>query len=307
MNLNVLLSIALLLAILLLLFLYSRLHRLRAQLSLIQQVLKDIKEGNLNRRALTKIQDETRQICLDINEIASNSQAQLIQQKQTQQAYKQLMTSLSHDVKTPLASLVGYLEAVEEHLVTGEEKDQYIHVAAQKAQRLKQFVEHLFEWVKLDAREQSFHFVSLDFFELSRNIVADWVPLLESHGFTYEIEIPETSCILSMDIHAYTRILNNLMQNVLVHSQGTKVSLKIQELDQQVQVTLSDNGKGIAPEHLPHIFDRLYQCDHSRNARGNGLGLAITRELVQAHKGTILANSTPGAGTEFLLTFPKAR
>ena len=127
MNLNVLLFISLLLAILLILFLYSRLHRLQAQLSLIQQVLKDIKGGNLNRRALTKIQDETRQICLDINEIASNSQAQLIQQKQTQQAYKQLMTSLSHDVKTPLASLVGYLEAVEEHLVAGEEKDQYIH------------------------------------------------------------------------------------------------------------------------------------------------------------------------------------
>lgn len=88
MNLNVLLFISLLLAILLILFLYSRLHRLQAQLSLIQQVLKDIKGGNLNRRALTKIQDETRQICLDINEIASNSQAQLIQQKQTQQAYK---------------------------------------------------------------------------------------------------------------------------------------------------------------------------------------------------------------------------
>ena len=168
-------------------------------------------------------------------------------------------------------------------------------------------MEHLFEWVKLDAREQSFHFVSLDFFELSRNIVADWIPLLESHGFTYEIEIPESPCILSVDIHAYTRILNNLMQNVLVHSQGTKVRLEIQELDQQVQVTLSDNGRGIAPEHLPHIFDRLYQCDRSRNARGNGLGLAITRELVQAHKGTILANSTPGMGTEFLLTFPKAR
>ena len=307
MHLNVLLSIALLLAILLILFLYSRLRRLQTQLSLIQQVLMDIKKGNLNRRALTGNQDETRQICLDINEIASNSQAQLIQQKQAQQAYKQLMTSLSHDVKTPLASLVGYLEAVEENLVTGEEKEQYIHVAAQKAQHLKEFVEHLFEWVKLDAGEQVFHFVSLDFFELSRNIVADWIPLLESHGFTYEIEIPESPCILSVDIHAYTRILNNLMQNVLVHSQGTKVRLEIQELDQQVQVTLSDNGRGIAPEHLPHIFDRLYQCDHSRNARGNGLGLAITRELVQAHKGIILANSTPEVGTEFLLTFPKTR
>lgn len=172
---------------------------------------------------------------------------------------------------------------------------------------MKQFVEHLFEWVKLDSKEQAFHFVSLDFFELSRNIMADWIPILESHGLSYEIHIPETPCIVSVDVNAYTRILNNLLQNVLVHSQGTQVTLCIQEIKQQVQVSLSDNGKGIAPQNLPHIFDRLYQCDSSRNANGNGLGLAITKELIHALKGTILANTTPGMGTEFLLTFPKTR
>lgn len=307
MNLNPFLLFALILAILLILFLVFHLNKLREQIFLIQQVLNDIKGGNLNRRLLTSKQDETRQICLAINEIARNSQTQLILQKQSQQAYKQLMTSLSHDVKTPLASLVGYLEAIEENLVVGAEKDQYIHVAAQKAQHLKQFVEHLFEWVKLDSKEQAFHFVSLDFFELSRNIMADWIPILESHGLSYEIHIPETPCIVSVDVNAYTRILNNLLQNVLVHSQGTQVTLCIQEIKQQVQVSLSDNGKGIAPQNLPHIFDRLYQCDSSRNANGNGLGLAITKELIHALKGTILANSTPGMGTEFLLTFPKTR
>ena len=86
----------------------------------------------------------TKTICYDINKIAVNSQAQLIRQRQSEQAYKRLMTSLSHDVKTPLASLVGYLEAVENKIVIGEEKDEYIHVAHEKAHYMKSFVENLF-------------------------------------------------------------------------------------------------------------------------------------------------------------------
>ena len=84
------------------------------------------------------------------------------------------MASLSHDVKTPLASLVGYLEAVESKIVMGEEKDEYIRVASEKAHNLKSFVEKLFEWVKLDSGEQVFFFESCDMNELSRNIIADW-------------------------------------------------------------------------------------------------------------------------------------
>lgn len=98
----------------------------------------------------------TKQICYDINQIAINSQSQLIHQKQSEQAYKRLMTSLSHDVKTPLASLVGYLEAIENQIVTGKEKDEYIHVAYEKSHQLNHFVENLFEWVKLDSRGRYF-------------------------------------------------------------------------------------------------------------------------------------------------------
>ena len=100
-------------------YLLTKLHRVRGQLSLIKDALTDIKAGNLNRRVLARESDLTLQICYDINEIAMDSQSRLIRQKQSEQAYKRLMTSLSHDVKTPLASLVGYLEAVESKMVTG--------------------------------------------------------------------------------------------------------------------------------------------------------------------------------------------
>ena len=295
MDVNLYLLLALLATLLVIAYLLTRLHRVRGQLSLIKDALMDIKSGNLNRRVLVRESDMTKQICYDINEIAMSSQSRLIQQKQSEQAYKRLMTSLSHDVKTPLASLVGYLEAVESKMVTGAEQEEYIRVAAEKAHHLKEFVTVLFEWVKLDAGEQIFHFELCDLNELSRNIMADWVPLLENHNLSYEIEIP-----------AYTRILNNLLQNILTHSVASQVSLTVTETEQQAKIVVADNGKGISASDLPHIFERMYQCDHSRAAKGNGLGLSIAKELVSVHKGTITAASIPGAGTTFTIMLPKA-
>ena len=216
------------------------------------------------------------------------------------------MTSLSHDVKTPLASLVGYLEAVENKIVIGEEKDEYIHVAHEKAHYMKSFVENLFEWVKLDSGEQIFHFEKFDLNELSRNIIADWIPVLESNHFEYEFVIPETEYFIHIDVNAYTRVLNNLFQNIIIHSAGDKMALHICEDIQQAKITISDNGKGIAPDKLPHIFERMYQCDQSRSAKGNGLGLAIAKELISVHKGTITAENSSDKGTVFTILLPKA-
>ena len=113
MDINVYLFIVIALMLLIIMYLLFVLRRVRTQLALIKDALEDIKGGNLNRRILAGENDMTKTICYDINKIAVNSQAQLIRQRQSEQAYKRLMTSLSHDVKTPLASLVGYLEAVE--------------------------------------------------------------------------------------------------------------------------------------------------------------------------------------------------
>lgn len=306
MDINVYLFAGLIVSLLVILYLVAKLLRVWQQLTFINEVLGDLKGGNLNRRVLTQKNDMTRQICYDINEIAITSQSRLIQQKQAEQAYKRLMTSLSHDVKTPLASLVGYLEAIENGLVKGKEKDEYIHVAFEKANRLKDFVATLFEWVKLDAGEQIYHFSILDINELTRNVVAEWVPILESADMEYDIDIPEKECPVRADPNAYTRILNNLLQNVLTHSGANHLTLGIEDEAHRVKITIADNGRGISASDLPHIFERMYQGDHSRSIRGNGLGLSIAKELVTAHKGTIAAVSDPGTETTFTVLLPKA-
>ena len=305
MGINTYLFLAFVLAVMVIVYLITKLWRVRTQIFFIKDAIDDIKSGNLNRRILTRESDMTKQLCYDINEIALNGQLQLIQQKQSEQAYKRLMTSLSHDVKTPLASLAGYLDAVEHKIVSGKEKEEYIHVAYEKAQYLKQFVETLFEWVKLDSKEQVFYFEQCDINELTRSIIAGWVPILESYHFEYEIDIPEKEYVTCIDPNAYTRILNNLLQNAVSHSEGDKVILRIAEDDIQARITVSDNGRGILPEDLPHIFERMYQADQSRSAQGNGLGLSITQELVAAHQGTIIADSAPGSGAIFTVILPK--
>lgn len=305
MEINAYLLFSLLLSLLVILYLAAKLHRVREQLALIKDALADTKAGNLNRRVLTRENDMTKQICYDINEIALANQARFIQQKQADQSYKRLMTSLSHDVKTPLASLVGYLEAIENGMVAGEEKEEYLRVISDKAHRLKEFVVSLFEWVKLDAKEQVFHFELSDLNELTRSIIADWVPTFENSRLEYEIEIPENEWSARIDANAFTRILNNLFQNVMVHSAATDIKLSVTEDAQRAIISLTDNGKGISQEDLPHIFERMYQCDHSRSAKGNGLGLSITKELVSAHKGTIQAVSSPGIETIFTIVLPK--
>lgn len=287
-------------------YLATKLCCVREQLSMIKDALEDIKQGNLNRRILTRKSDMTKTICYNINEIAVNNQAQLVRLKQSDQAYKRLMTSLSHDVKTPLTSLVGYLEAVQEKIVTGAEKEEYIRVALDKAHLLKGFVESLFEWVKLDAKEQIFQFETCDLNEVSRDIIAGWIPILENKLFSYKIDIPETAYCVQLDRRAYMRIIDNLFQNALSHSEGNQLSIHILEDESQANIMIEDNGKGIHAKDLPHIFERLYQADESRGGVGNGLGLSITQELVVAHGGTIHVESSLHRGTIFTITLPKA-
>lgn len=305
MNCYYLVTLTIIIAFLIIVFLISKLWRIRNQIDVIIDALNDIKAGNMNRRILSRDNDITRKICYGINEIAFNNQTRLIQQKQSEQAYKRLMTSLSHDVKTPLASLVGYLDAVESGLVENDEKEEYIHIASGKAQHLRQFVESLFEWVKLDADEQIFHFEEIDLNEISREIVADWIPTLEAHRFQYEIAIPEEEYIIHIDSNAYTRILNNIFQNAITHSAGNHFIFTIIEDSNEVVIMIRDNGKGISPEHISHIFERMYQVDSSRTGTGNGLGLAITKELIRIHNGTIRASSKSGNGTTFTITLPR--
>ena len=279
-------------------------RRVKKQISEISDALEDIKNGNGNRRILAETHELVAPLAYAINDIILSYEKRLSAYHQTDETNRQLMTSLSHDVRTPLTTLIGYLDAAHKGIVDGKERDEYIETARRKAHDLKEYIDVLFDWFRLGSNEFSMNIAEIDLTELTRNILIDWIPIFEDTQVDFTIDIPEQPFRVQIDPDGYMRILNNLIQNVISHSHADKIEIALSEQNRNIKILLSDNGIGIGKEDLKHIFDRLYKCDKGRSEKGSGLGLSIVHELVDKLNGTITADSTPGKGTIFTLFFP---
>ena len=279
-------------------------RRVKKEISEISDALEDIKNGNGNRRILAETHELIAPLAYAINDIILSYEKRLSACHQTDETNRQLMTSLSHDVRTPLTTLIGYLDAAHKGIVNGKERDDYIETARRKAHDLKEYIDVLFDWFRLGSNEFSMNIAEIDLTELTRNILIDWIPIFEDTQVDFTIDIPEQPFRVQIDPDGYMRILNNLIQNVISHSHADKIEIVLSEQNRNIKILLSDNGIGIDKEDLKHIFDRLYKCDKGRSEKGSGLGLSIVHELVEKLNGTITADSTPGKGTIFTLFFP---
>ena len=274
------------------------------QIALISEALADIKAGNGNRRILAGEHELTASLAFEINEVVISYENKLALLRRADEANKQLMTSLSHDVRTPLTTLIGYLDAVHKGIVTGADRNSYIESARRKAYDLKEYVDILFDWFKLNSNEFAMDVHPVEAVALTRSILIDWIPILEEQHINYTFDIPEQPFQVDLDSDGYMRIINNLMQNAVTHSRADKISLALSEQQGSMRILLADNGIGMENTDLEHIFDRLYKCDKGRTSKGNGLGLSIVQQLVEKLNGTITAESEPGKGTSFILQFP---
>lgn len=278
--------------------------RVKAQINGMLDALEDIKAGNGNRRMLSATDELTASIAYEVNDIVSSYEKELSAFRQSEEVNKQLMTSLSHDVRTPLTTLIGYLDAAHKGIVTGKDKDEYVEIARRKAHDLKEYIDVLFDWFKLNSDEFVLSIDPVEAVELTRNILIDWIPIFEDKQIDYCIDIPEQPFRVRLDPDAYMRVLNNLIQNVIVHSHADKINISLSKQDENIKILITDNGVGIEKDDLKHIFERLYKCDKGRSEKGSGLGLSIVHQLVEKMNGTITAESSPGNGTTFALYFP---
>lgn len=278
--------------------------RVKAQINGMLDALEDIKAGNGNRRILSATDELTASIAYEVNDIVSSYEKELSAFRQAEEVNKQLMTSLSHDVRTPLTTLIGYLDAAHKGIVTGKDKDEYVEIARRKAHDLKEYIDVLFDWFKLNSDEFVLSIDPVEAVELTRNILIDWIPIFEDKQIDYCIDIPEQPFRVRLDPDAYMRVLNNLIQNVIVHSHADKINISLSKQDENIKILITDNGVGIEKDDLKHIFERLYKCDKGRSEKGSGLGLSIVHQLVEKMNGTITAESSPGNGTTFALYFP---
>ena len=285
--------------------LVNHLYQTRKKIKEIEQILDEIYLGNLDRRLNVHEHTEMSNLVYKINEIVIKDKNELLASNASKKAYKQLVTSLSHDIRTPLSSLVGYLEVLEKDDLSYAEQQRFLQIANEKAQYLSDYIQSLFAWLKLESGEWVYDFQTENICELTRLVLAEWIMKFEENKIDFHFDIPEKALYVNIDKNAYHRIINNLLANTIKHSHANRLIVQILAVQDEIQIAITDNGVGIEEKDVPFIFDRLYKCDTSRTENSNGVGLAIAKELITALDGTIVVDSCYGKGTTFNLKFNK--
>lgn len=278
----------------------------RKQLSEWLDYLKNVQEEP-DRKSFVQGSGTIAEINFEINQILENSREQFAKAAKSELASRQILTNLSHDVRTPLASLMGYLEALVKNNVQKEEQEEYLQVAYRKALDMRELVDILFVWFQLNAKEQVYQLAPYDINELTRQLIIGYLPVAQQEGIAITAEIPEKEYWVLLDVVAYGRIIDNLFKNAVKHGNCTRITINVQKKEESITVTVANNGKVISAEHLPYLFERLYRCDPSRPQGGSGLGLAIAKELAEAMNGTISVESTAEKGTAFSVQWKQFR
>lgn len=252
--------------------------------------------------------DEIDRLAHTFDAMAERLVAQLEELEKTDQLRRELVANISHDLRTPLTSLRGFLETLDlkQRTLSSEDRQSYLEGAIRQADRLNRLVADLFELARLESGTQEMEIESLALAELAQDAVQHFRLQADERGVELKVQTPGGPAIVEGDIGLLARVLENLLDNGLRHtSNGGQVTVGLQETPQWVSVEVSDTGCGIAPEDLPHIFDRFFQ-QKDRDPAGDhaGLGLAITKRIVELHGGTIEVESQPQRGAKFSVTLP---
>ncbi len=279
----------------------------------LQSAVSDFEEGRLDRRFDVHSADEIGRLGSTFNEMANRIETQVEELRNTDRLRRELVANVSHDLRSPLASIQGYLETLQlkEDSLDHEKRRGYIEVALGQTKRLSNMVGQLFELSKLDARQIQPHFESFPIAELVQDVVLHYEPEAEKRSVQLHAVLPESALpLVRADIGLIERVLTNLLDNALRHTPkgGTIEVCPVRE-GQFVCVEVRDSGVGIEPSQLEAVFDRFSRTDASRarvDGEGAGLGLAIARKILDLHGGAIKAESTPGEGTTFTFGLPVA-
>ena len=252
--------------------------------------------------------DEIAQLGRAYDEMAARIGEQLEALEKTDVLRREMVAHVSHDLRTPLATLHGYIETLKlkDAELEPAEKERYLAVALDQSERLRRLVGDLFELAKLDAHEQAPVCEPVSLAELVNDIAQKFQLEARRNGATIDIDAGDALPMVNADIALVERVLENLIDNALSHSpDGGAIRIPIATNGESVRVTVSDSGPGIAPEHLPRVFDRFYQAGNAHRGTAHaGLGLAIAKRIVELHGARLEVESTLGHGTAFSFQLP---
>lgn len=277
-------------------FMTKRLRRMNATVSRFGH-------GDYAQRLPANSSDEFGQLATTFNQMADTIVTNMDELKRTDDLRRELVANVSHDLRSPLASVQGYLETVSMKFdsLSPEQKKSYIEVSLRNIDKLNRLVRELFELSKLDAHQIEPHLEPLSISELVQDVVMKYKPETEKRGLRFDAVLKDGLPLIKADIGMIERVLANLIENAIRHTkQGGRIKVEPLKYNSGVRVRVTDTGCGIPAEELPHIFDRFYSVKRTgEQSEGTGLGLAIARKIVELHGGEIRVESQPDQGTTF--------
>lgn len=227
--------------------------------------------------------------------------------KHNDSSRRELIANVSHDLRTPLASLQGYLETLllKSNTLSKSERLEYIQTAYENSQRLQKLISELFELASLENDDATLHFESFSMSELAHDVSHKFKLKAKSKGITLETKIPEKPAFVSADIGLIQRVLENLLDNAIKYTpEGGEVEVRLNIGDSTVGTVIKDSGQGISEDEAQHVFERFYRIEKHRDQDGSGLGLAIVKRIIQLHNSSIAVSAAENRGAIFSFELP---
>lgn len=273
-------------------------------LGMLQKATKEIKNGNLDFSLEVEEEDEIGSICQDFEEMRIRLKESTEEKIQYDKENKELISNISHDLKTPITAIKGYVEGIMDGVASSPEKlDKYIRTVYNKANDMDRLIDELTFYSKIDTNKIPYTFSKINVSSYFRDCIEEVGLDMESQNIElgYFNYVDEDVMVIA-DAEQMKRVINNIISNSVKYLDKKRgiINIRIKDVGDFIQVEIEDNGKGIAAKDLSSIFDRFYRTDSSRNSSkgGSGIGLSIVRKVIEDHGGRIWATSKEGIGTE---------
>lgn len=260
-------------------------------ISRISEAVQNISEGDLNTVIDVIGDDEFSSMAANLNHMAADIKKLMEKERESERTKNELITNVAHDLRTPLTSIVGYLELLAgNQQVPADMQHKYIEIAYGKSRRLQKLIEDLFGFTKLNCGKIAMHVGQIDIVKLLGQLVEEAYPNFVEKGLSYDLQSNVPAKIINADGNLLARLFDNLIGNAIKYgADGKRVLVKIHAEGETVTVSVTNYGYVIPADELPLIFNKFYRVEQSRSSStgGTGLGLAIAKEIVDMHGGTI--------------------
>jgi signal transduction histidine kinase len=283
--------------------LYMISRKISRPLVRMNQATRQIGKGNFKERVDIKSKDEVGQLAATFNEMAQ-------QLEKLESMRKELIANVSHELRTPLTSVRGFIQGMKEGVIPAEQQQRYLEVSYQELNRLSTLLNIMLDLSAIESGRVTLHPVVIRWASLVETVADSVMVRMKEKKISFTIEQPENEIVkVYGDPERLKQVLFNLLDNAIRYTpEGGGITIQSRMLKDKIEVKISDTGMGIDPEKLHLIWERFYTEESSRMSRRerSGLGLTITKQLVELMKGTIHVTSTLGEGTTFTLYLPNS-